>query len=196
MIMKKLVFLSIALRFAMVINAQDDYATKTSSSTTKNLIWSIGLNPSIPLGHFSDLSGFGFGGNFQGEYKPGKAGITLNFGYIDYFGKTTNGISYSDFKYWPLMGGLKYYLGKSYLHGQLGAGFGSNGLGTSFWYGAGYGISFGKAIDAELQYMGWKQHLVYDTTGTGGYTGGTGGTGGGGYGGHYPTIGVRLAYNF
>jgi hypothetical protein len=194
MIMKKLVFLSMAIGFVITTNAQEGYTTK-ASSTTKNFIWSIGLNPSIPLGHFGDLSSFGFGGNFQGEYKPGKAGITLNFGYIDYFGKTTNGISYSDFKYWPLMGGLKYYLGKSYLHGQLGAGFGSNGLGTSFWYGAGYGINFSKAIDVELQYMGWKQHLVHDTTGTGGYTGGTGGTGGG-YGGHYPTIGLRLAYNF
>jgi hypothetical protein len=194
MIMTKLVFLSMTICFVMTTNAQEGYTTKTFSST-KNFIWSIGINPSIPLGHFSDLSSFGLGGNFQGEYKPGKAGITLNFGYIDYFGKTNNGISYSDFKYWPLMGGLKYYLGKSYLHGQLGAGFGSNGLGTSFWYGAGYGINFGKAIDAELQYMGWKQHLVYDTTGTGGYTGGTGGTSGG-YGGHYPTIGLRLAYNF
>jgi hypothetical protein len=193
--MKKLAFLLISACFILIVNGQDTYSTQ-SSSTTKHFIWSIGINPSIPLGHFSDLSGFGFGGNFQGEYKPGKAGITLNFGYIDYFGKTTNGISYSDFKYWPLMGGLKYYLGKSYLHGQLGAGFGSNGLGTSFWYGAGYGINFGKAIDAELQYMGWKQHLVYDTTGTGGYTGGTGGGTGGGYGGHYPTIGLRLAYNF
>jgi hypothetical protein len=58
--------------------------------------------------------------------------------------------------------------------------------------------NFSKAIDAELQYMGWNQHLVYDTTGGGGgIYGGTGGTGGtGGYGGHYPTIGLRLAYNF
>ena len=197
--MKKLAFLLISACFTLITSGQDTYSTQ-SSSTTKHFIWSIGLNPSIPLGHFSDLSSFGFGGNFQGEYKPGKTGITLNFGYIDYFGKTTNGISYSDFKYWPLLGGLKCYLGKSsYLHGQLGAGFGSNGLGTSFWYGAGYGVNLSRAVDAEIQYMGWKQHLVYDTTGTngggGGYTGGGGGTGGG-YGGHYPTIGLRLAYNF
>jgi hypothetical protein len=197
MIMKKFALLLISVCFILVLSGQDTYSTQPSS-TTKKFIWSIGINPSIPVGHFSDLSGFGFGGNFQGEFKPGKAGITLNFGYIDYFGKTTNSISYPDFKYWPLMGGLKYYLGKSYLHGQVGAGFGSNGLGTSFWYGAGYGINFGKSIDAELQYMGWKQDLVYDTTGTGGYGGYTGGGGGtgGGYGGHYPTIGLRLAYNF
>src|SRR3982751_3960102 len=107
MIMKKFAFLSITLLAITVANSQDNYSTR-SSSTAKRFIWSIGINPSIPLGEFNDYSGFGLGGNIQGEYKPGKAGITLNFGYIDYFGKTTNGVSYSDFKYWPLMGGLKY----------------------------------------------------------------------------------------
>jgi hypothetical protein len=197
--MKKLVFFLVTFSCIVTVNSQNTYSTKTST-TSKNFIWSIGVNPSIPLGHFSTYSGFGIGGDVQGEYKPGRAGITLNFGYIDYFGKTASGKTYSDFKYWPLLGGLKYYLGQSYLHLQLGAGFGSNGLGTSFWYGAGYGLNLGKAMDVELQYMGWKQNLVQDSTSsTGTYGGGTGGTGGGtggGYGGHYPTIGLRLAYNF
>ncbi|HWJ90309.1 MAG TPA: hypothetical protein VNR87_04315 [Flavisolibacter sp.] len=196
--MKKLALLSIALCLFGTGNAQDNYSSH--SATAKHLIWSVGINPSIPVGHFNDYSSFGLGANAQGEYKPGRAGITVNFGYIDYFGKTKNGVSYSDFKYWPLMGGLKYYLGTSYLHGQLGAGFGSKGLGTSFWYGAGYGFNFGKTVDLELQYMGWKQDLISGSTGTTGYGGGTGGTGGtgggGGYGGHYPTFGLRLGFNF
>jgi hypothetical protein len=93
--------------------------------------------------------------------------------------------------------------GKTYLHGQLGAGFGSQGIGTSFWYGAGIGFDLSKAIDAEFKYMGWKQNTIAykgGTGGGGGYGGGTGagtgGNGGGGYGGHYPTLGIRLAYNF
>jgi hypothetical protein len=92
------------------------------------------------------------------------------------------------------MGGLKYYMSsRSYLHGQAGAGFGSNGLGTSFWYGAGVGLNLSKAIDAELRYMGWKQNELSNNSGTGGvYNGGTGG----GYGGHYSTFGIRLAVNF
>lgn len=124
------------------------------------------------------------------------------------------------------MGGLKLYLSNMfYVHGQAGAGFGANGLGTSFWYGAGIGFNLSKAIDAEIKYTGWKQHLVTMSTGggtyggtNGGTTGGTGtygsggsttgtgssgtgtgtgtSTGTGGYGGHYPTIGLRLAYNF
>ena len=117
------------------------------------------------------------------------------------------------------MGGLKLYLSNMfYVHGQAGPGFGTNGLGTSFWYGGGIGFNLSKAIDAEIKYTGWKQHIVtangtYGGTngstngGTnGGYGGNTTGTGNGGtgtgtgttggYGGHYPTIGLRLAYNF
>jgi len=185
------------------VTARDSYTVKTKNQAyndvtlDKPFIWSIGLEPSIPVGHFHDYSGFGFGASLQGEIKAGKsAGITINAGYIAYSGKTVDTISYSSFKYWPVMGGLKIYMGKTYLHGQAGAGFGTNNLGTSFWYGGGVGINFTKRIDAELRYAGWKQSEVGVSNGsTGGvYGGGTGG--GGGYGGHYSTIGIRLAVNF
>lgn len=104
---------------------------------------------------------------------------------------------------------------KSYVHGQAGPGFGTNDLGTSFWYGAGIGIGLGKKIDAELKYTGWKQgDIVASTTGTNTNTNGDGGIYGGTqggtgttttttppaapptYGGYYSTIGLRLAYKF
>ena len=206
--MKNLLFVLVLGMASTVVDAQDSTVLTTntysneSSHNPKTFIWSIGVEPTIPVGHFNDLSGFGLGGSLQGEYKPGKIGITLNAGYIDYFGKTVDGTEYADFKYWPVMGGLKYYMsGKSYLHGQAGAGFGEDDLGTSFWYGAGIGMNLGKTLDAELKYTGWEQSIVNTNTtgGTGGYTGGTGGTGGGtggGYGGHYSTIGIRLGINF
>jgi len=195
--MKKLLIVLVNAVISIALFGQDSYSDK-SASANKTVIWSIGVEPSLPITHFNDLSGFGLGASFQGEYKPGRAGITLNFGYIDYFGKSLDTISYSDFKYWPLMGGLKYYMGKSYLHGQAGAGFGSKGIGTSFWYGAGLGVNFSKAVDAELKYTGWKQGTVSNNGNGGNGYGGTGGTGGtgGGYGGHYSTIGLRLGYNF
>jgi len=203
---KKTIFLLVIAVVPTTMNAQ--YASRS-----KSVIWSLGLEPSLPIGNFHNYSGFGLGGSFQGEYKPNRVGITLNAGYIDYFGKTVNGTQYSDFKYIPLLGGVKYYMSnKSYLHGQTGAGFGTNGLGTSFWYGAGLGFNLGRSVDAEIKYMGWKQkHIVNNGTGAYGGTGGTGGyggtgggtgtssgagTGSGGYGGHYPTIGLRLGYNF
>jgi hypothetical protein len=75
------------------------------------------------------------------------------------------------------MGGVKMYMGKAYLHGQAGAGFGTHDFGTSFWYGAGLGINFTKRIDAELRYTGWKQSTINKSNGSGGgvYGGGTGG---------------------
>ena len=210
--MKKMFFIVASVAFSIVLNAQDssmsnqdNYGDKSNTgykteSATKTFIWSIGVEPSMPVGNFHNFSSFGLGGSLQGEIKPGnKVGITINAGYIDYFGKSVDTIKYSDFKYWPVMGGLKYYMSaRSYLHGQAGAGFGSKGLGTSFWYGGGIGFNLSKAIDAELRYTGWKQNEVSKSTGTyqsGTGTGGTGGTGGG-YGGHYSTIGVRVAVNF
>jgi hypothetical protein len=213
--MKKLFFVATVTAFSILAKAQDSLMspanTYSSTSTTgKTFIWSIGIEPQIPIGNFNNFSGFGLGGSLQGEYKPGKIGITANVGYIDYFGKTVNGFEYDDFKYWPVLGGLKFYMSdKSYIHGQAGAGFGTNGLGTSFWYGAGIGTSLGKTLDAELKYTGWKQNEITTNgndgynggtggggTGGGGTGGGTGGGGDGGYGGHYSTIGLRLGINF
>ena len=218
--MKKVMFVVVAVLSIGAANAQDSLNTgKTYTDEDKNyvngdnptldktFIWSIGVEPSIPIGHFHDFAKFGFGGSLQGEIKASRnVGVTVNAGYIVYSGKTVDTISYPDFKYWPVMGGLKLYMGKAYLHGQAGAGFGEEGLGTSFWYGGGIGINFTKRIDAELRYMGWKQNEVSSSEGGGIYTGGNGGNGGHGgtgtpptppvYGGHYSTLGLRVAVNF
>lgn len=206
--MKKSIFI-IVIVLSMAANAQDSLNTGNTYTSNNNVnaenptlnktfIWSVGLEPSIPVGHFHDLAGFGFGGSVQGEIKASRnVGVTINAGYIAYPGKTVDTISYPNFKYWPVMGGLKVYLGKAYLHGQAGAGFGEQSLGTSFWYGAGIGVNFTKRIDAEFKYAGWKQNEVTSSneSGNGGiYGGGTGGTPV--YGGHYSTLGLRLAVNF
>ena len=206
--MKKTILVMAMAAFTISTNGQDTsmvsprrmYSSGDSYSN-KPFIASIGIEPSIPFGHFKRYLAFGFGGSVQGEFKPGKVGVTFNIGSVASFGKTVDTVKYSDFKYWPVLAGLKFYLSdKAYIHPQAGAGFGSKGLGTSFWYGAGIGLNLSKAIDAELKYTGWKQNTINanSTTGGtygGGTTGGSGGTGGG-YGGHYPTIGLRLAYNF
>lgn len=164
----------------------------------KTCFWTIAINPSMPIGHFKTYSGFGLGGYLGWEYKASKSvGITLNTGYIDYFGKNTNGIKYSDFSYIPLLAGAKFYFGGSnfYLHPEVGAGFGFSGLGTSFWYGAGLGDRLSKGVDLELKYVGWHQNLVNSSAGSSTYGGnGAGGTGGGGYGGHYSTIDLKLGF--
>ena len=205
--MKKLLFCITIAAISGSASAQDDSASMKGKYETNNKVsgssgykksnWNIAVNPSLPIGHFKTLSSFGIGGYLGWEYKTSKNfGITLNAGYIDYSGKTTNGIKYPNFKYVPILGGAKYYIsGGFYVHGEAGAGFGSSGLGTSFWYGAGLGDKMAKAIDMELKYVGWHQNLV-NTTYTSGTTGGTGGGGGGGYGGHYSTIDLRIAFIF
>src|SRR5215467_6251114 len=206
--MKKIIFVIVAA-FSIAANAQDSlnntnagenkkYGNNENPTLDKTLIWSIGLEPSMPIGNFHEFAKFGFGASVQGEFKAStNVGITLNAGYVVYSGKTNDTISYPNFKYWPVMGGLKIYMGKAYLHGQAGAGFGEQNLGTSFWYGAGLGINFTKRVDAEFRYMGWKQNEVSSSDGGSIYNGGNGGNGGAPvYGGHYSTLGLRVAVNF
>jgi hypothetical protein len=200
--MKKMIFIITAIAaLSIQVNAQNmggrnaiDY-----EDNDRMFIWSIGVEPSLPVGKFNRYSGFGLGGSVQGEYKPARMlGITVNAGYMDYFGTTYDGASYKDFRYWPVMGGLKLYMGeRAYVHGQAGAGFGTQDLGNSFWYGGGVGVNLTKSIDVEIKYTGWKQSEI-EMTETGGGTGngGSGNGGYGGYGGHYSTIGLRLAYSF
>jgi hypothetical protein len=198
--MRRLFFAVVVILLSdYAVQAQDTYTDK-SPSMKNNFKWNIGLEPAVPVGNFHNFSNFGLGGSFQGEYRPGKLGITLSAGYVNYFGKTVDTIEYANFKYWPVMGGLKLHMsGKSYLHGEAGAGFGEKDLGTSFWYGAGVGFELGRACDLEFKYTGWNQNEISKSSnGNGGYNGGGtgGGGGGGGYGGHYSTLSVRLAYVF
>lgn len=209
--MKTIIFTTVFAAVTVSAYAQDSsgvgnntYSNESKSKTysenptlDKTFIWSIGIEPSAPVGHFHNLAKFGLGASLQGEIKTSKnVGLIINAGYIAYGGKSSETISYPSFKYWPVMGGLKFYMGKAYVHGQAGAGFGTSGLGTSFWYGAGVGVNFTKRIDGEFRYAGWKQGEVSTSTGSNGIYGGNTGGSGGGYGGHYSTLGIRLAVNF
>jgi hypothetical protein len=211
-IMKKLFLLLSVATFSLTVNAQDTLANinrtyaRANHATDKTFMWSLGIQPSIPIGNFHEYSGFGFGGSLQGEYKPGRIGITLNAGYIDYFGKSADSFNYPDFKYIPVLAGVKYYMSpNSFLHAQAGPGFGTNDLGTSFWYGAGIGFNLGKSADIELKYTGWHQNEIeassYSDEGNddGGDTPSPApapAPGGNPYGGHYSTIDLRLAVKF
>jgi len=104
--MKKLFFVTALAALTASTKAQDSSATATdtqntqvtstdtyrstdrSTSADKTFTWSLGVEPTIPIGHFSDLSGFGLGGSLEAELKAAsRLGLTVNAGYIDYFGK-------------------------------------------------------------------------------------------------------------
>jgi hypothetical protein len=208
--MKTLIYLVVLVAAFSAATAQDTLNDNQRSPgyhgtrMNKTFIWSIGVEPSLPMGRFHDFTNFGLGGSLQGEVKPGtNVGITLNAGFVDYFGKTVNDVKYPDFKYIPVLAGLKFYFTDMfYIHGQAGPGFGLDGLGTSFWYGGGLGVNLGSVVDVELKYTGWKQKNEVASTTGGGYNGTpenpTPPSPGPGpyYGGHYPTIGLRLGFNF
>ena len=170
--MKKLLFIVAIAAISTTTFAQK----KAAASSDSKIIFSLGVEAGLPVGSFGDFYSFGIGGSLQGEYLVAKElGITLNAGYIDYLGKTINGVKVAAAGIVPVMAGLKYnFTGGPYIHGQLGAGFGTqSGAGTSFAYAAGIGYGFTKAIDAEVKYQAYSNN------------GATSGT-----------VGLRLAYNF
>ena len=175
--MKKLLLVTIVALSVVTVNAQKHVAASSP------IIFSIGVEPSLPIGAFHDIGySFGIGGSLQGEYKAADDfGITLNAGYMNYSAKdyTINGVTFNggSFGIVPVMAGFKYYFSpKVYGHGQLGVSIGtSSGASSNFTYSPGIGFYVSDNIDLLLK-----------------FTGISGGSGGG----SLNSIGARLAYNF
>ena len=174
--MKKLILASIIALTVASVNAQEKVMSSGNS-----IIFSIGVEPSLPIGDFKDIGyNFGIGGSLQGEYKAAEDfGITLNAGYLNYSGKDDflgTSIKFNTGLV-PILAGFKYYFTpKVYGHGQLGISiFTDSGSGSFFTYSPGVGFYVSDAIDILIK-----------------YTGISGGKGGG----NLNSIGARLAYNF
>ena len=144
-----------------------------SGISTSSIKFSIGVEPSLPIGDFNDAGyNFGIGASLQGEYKPADdLGLTLNAGYISYSAKDDG----DNFGIIPTLAGVKYYFSpKVYAHGQLGAGFGTQtGSGTFFVYTPGVGFYISNSVDLLVKFAGYSKS-----------------------GGTLNSIGARLAYNF
>jgi hypothetical protein len=150
------------------------------NGTSTPINFSIGAEASLPIGNFQDVYSFGLGATLQGEYKPAnELGLTLNAGYINYFGKNISfggvTIDAGDFGVIPFLAGVKFYFSpKLYGHGQLGAAFSTtSGGGTSFAYTPGVGFILSKNVDVLVKFVGYSQN-----------------------GSTLNSLGARLAYNF
>jgi hypothetical protein len=155
---KVLLALTVAIFLITSLNAQ-----KRTSATP--IIFSLGIEPAIPIGNFQDVYSFGIGASLQGEYNPADdLGLTLNTGYINYSGKniTFGGVTIDagNFGVIPFLAGVKYYFSeKVYGHGQLGAAFStSSGGGTSFAYTPGVGFILSKNIDVLVKYVAYSKN--------------------------------------
>lgn len=172
--MKKLI-----LAFAVV--AISIMTAKAQENDSKQLMFSIGVEPALPIGDFNDAGyTFGIGGSLQGEYKVANDfGLTLNAGYMDYSAKdiTVGGTTFNggSFGVVPVLAGFKYYFSpKVYGHGQLGVAIGtSKGSSSEFAYSPGIGFMLSRNFDILLKYQ------AYAESGT-----------------TLGTIAARLAYNF
>ena len=187
--MKKLVFSLAFMGIAAMVNAQTEKKSSKPMSS-KAYRFSIGAEPSIPLGSFKDRYKFGFGGSAEGIYQVDPAlGITLNAGLIHYSGKdysynvgpsvyTVTGQSQTVI---PIMAGIRYsFTPMFYGSAQLGTGIftkdKNNSASTSssaFAYAPGIGYKFTDNFDAELKYQAYSKNSVTNSA-----------------------LGLRLAYTF
>lgn len=182
--MKK-VILSLAIIVATIsANAQ----AKVSSSPIKI---SLGVEAVAPFGDFAKSSKFGLGGSLQGDYNVDPTlAITLNAGYINFFGKEytvsvpgTGNVTYksANFGLIPLLAGIKYsFTPQVYASAQLGVSFSTekNG-GSNFTYAPGIGYKFSDNVDLLAKYTGYSIK-----------------NSGNGKSNSLNTAGVRLAYTF
>ncbi len=160
---------------------------QSETVSRNNLIFSIGLEPSIVIGKIHGTSyKFSGIGSIQLEDKiADNLGITLNLGYHDFSEKDVTTIGYTItpgwFELFPLLAGVKYYFSPIvYGDVQLGAAIstGNNSdvvkSGTSFFaYSPGVGFILSKRFDVLLKYAGFSGHAT-----------------------NLNLLGARIAYNF
>jgi Outer membrane protein beta-barrel domain len=174
--MKKFFLPAIIALSVASVNAQDKNESKGSS-----FIFSLGVEPSLPIGDFHDFGyNYGIGGSLQGEYKASdNFGVTLNAGYLNYSAKDyiVNDVKIKgpSLGIVPVLAGVKYYFSpKVYGHGQLGMSVGtSTGSSSNFTYSPGVGFYISKKVDALVKFTGMSVKG----------------------GGSLNSIGARIAYN-
>ncbi|MFF5379913.1 hypothetical protein [Pedobacter suwonensis] len=125
---------------------------------------SIGVAAEIglPSGNFSNLSGIGLGVSVKADLPVAEdLAVTLNAGFMNFFGKKNQLFSVQDLTYITAKAGLKYQLSESfYAEGQLGASLPLNdeqkklfiwspGIGNQFK------LSGGNKLDLGIRYEGW-----------------------------------------
>lgn len=148
----KIAVLLVALLFSspILLNAQN--------STNIGIAAEIGL----PSGNFSNLSGIGLGASLKADLPVAEnLALTLNVGFMNFFGRRNQLFNVQDLTYIPAKAGLKYQLGESfYAEGQLGAALPLNkNQETLFAWSPGIGNQFklsgGNKLDLGIRYEAW-----------------------------------------
>ena len=190
--MKK-VFLIAALAVAsFAVNAQDASPIK----------FSVGADLALPVGDFIDNDAFevkfndvyswGAGLSLQGTYAVDESlGLTLNLGYLNYFGKDYEGEKAESLGVIPVLAGIEYnFTPQVFASAQLGYSFytgkflsDSDLKMNGFTYAPGIGFRFTPNFSALLKYQGASVKIKEDG-------------GDESLKGNLNHIGLRLAYTF
>ncbi|MCX2475647.1 hypothetical protein OQZ33_15040 [Pedobacter sp. MC2016-05] len=97
--MFKVRFLALAAILLLCLNAK--------AQTSSNI--SIGAEFGLPSGNFVSLSGIGLGASAKAEFPVSpQIVLTVNVGFMNFFGKRNQLINLPDLTYIPLKGGVKY----------------------------------------------------------------------------------------
>ncbi|WP_426328277.1 hypothetical protein [Pedobacter sp. R-06] len=131
---------------------------KAQNSANIGIAAEIGL----PSGNFSNLSGIGLGASVKADLPVAENfALTLNVGFMNFFGRRNQLFNVQDLTYIPAKAGLKYQLGESfYAEGQLGAALPLNkNQKTLFAWSPGIGNQFklsgGNKLDLGIRYEAW-----------------------------------------
>lgn len=150
--MLKYSFLLFALLFFLGVNLKAQNSTNLS----------VGAEIGLPSGNFSGISAIGTGASIKLDLPvSSQFAVSLNAGFMNFFGRRNQVLIVKDLTYIPLKAGLKYYLSEGfYAEAQIGAGLPINqGQQTLFVWSPGVGNIFklrGKGLlDAGLRYEGW-----------------------------------------
>lgn len=146
--MKKIPFLLLCSLF--IITTQSIAQKKSSKSDKAQL--GIGAEVLLPVSDLSKTSSFGAGGSADFAIPLFEDGaITVGAGYLNFFGKTNNGIKYNNSHIIPIKAGLRFGLGSDfYAEPQLG--YTKYSESGAFTYAAKVGIRTSNNLDYSIRY--------------------------------------------
>ncbi|RZL31516.1 MAG: hypothetical protein EOP00_35015 [Pedobacter sp.] len=150
--MLKIFSLSFFFLFSLFLSA--------SAQPSPNI--SIGPEFGLPSGNFTNISGIGLGASVKADFPIApEVSLTLDAGFMNFFGKKNKLINIQDLTYMPIKAGIKYHLSEGiYAEAQLGAAFPLNtGQARLFAWSPGLGNLFKlrseNLLDVSLRYEGW-----------------------------------------
>lgn len=124
---------------------------------------SIASEIGLPSGNFANLSNIGLGASLKLDIPVAeKLAITVNGGFMNFFGRHNQLFNVADLTYIPLKGGVKYFFSEGfYAEGQFGTAFPLNdGQKTVIAWSPGFGNFFklrnNNRLDLGIRYEGWS----------------------------------------